>query len=282
MSVNRSSLAVKICLAMVAFAANSVLCRLALKGAHIEPVLFSTLRLLSGAAVLLPLLLKKRTQATRRWKLSEAFFLALYALFFSVAYISLDAGTGALLLFGVVQITMVMAGLLRGERLNLTRSCGLIVAIAGIALLLLPGAVAPPLKSALLMGIAGAAWAAYSLSGRSSTDPGMSTAANFLLAVPFAVIALFVSGSDLHYDYHGIVLAVMSGALASAGAYVLWYAIMPEIDAVTASTVQLSVPCLATLAGVLFLGETLTLRMFFSMLAVLAGIWLVVRKKARI
>ncbi|MGG5839640.1 DMT family transporter, partial [Huaxiibacter chinensis] len=204
--------------------------------------------------------------------------LAMYALFFSVAYIRLDAGAGALLLFGVVQITMVVSGLMRGERLNLTRSCGLIVAIAGIAALLLPGAVAPSLKSALLMGIAGVAWAAYSLSGKSATDPGTSTAANFLLAVPFTLLALVVSGSDLHYDHRGIVLAILSGALASAGAYVLWYAILPKIDAVTASTVQLSVPCLATLAGVIFLGEALSLSMLLSTLAVLSGIWLVVRK----
>ncbi len=278
MPLYRSSLAVKICLAMVAFAANSVLCRLALKGAHIEPVLFSTLRLLSGAVVLAPLLFRKRARATPRWKLSQAFFLAMYALFFSVAYIRLDAGAGALLLFGVVQITMVVSGLMRGERLNLTRSCGLIVAIAGIAALLLPGAVTPSLKSALLMGIAGVAWAAYSLSGKSATDPGTSTAANFLLAVPFTLLALFVSGSDLHYDHRGIVLAILSGALASAGAYVLWYAILPKIDAVTASTVQLSVPCLATLAGVIFLGEALSLSMLLSTLAVLSGIWLVVRK----
>lgn len=274
------SLLVQIALAMAAFAANSVLCRLALKGGHIDPISFSNLRLACGALVLLPFLLRGKPAEHTRWNVLNGLLLMAYALLFSVAYIHLDAGTGALLLFGVVQLTMVVYGLFRGETLTPLRAGGLGLALAGMMILLLPGAKAPPLVSAILMGLSGLAWALYSIRGRATLRPAHSTAKNFILAAIFSLLATSVVGTQGHTDPVGIMLAIASGAAASAGAYVLWYALLPRLETVTASTVQLSVPCLAVLGGVLFLGEPLSWRMVLSMLAVLSGIWLVMRRPA--
>ena len=261
------SLLVQIILAMAAFAANSVLCRLALKGGHIDPVSFSHLRLVSGALVLLPFLFREKAAERTRWDAFNGLLL--------MAYIDLDTGTGALLLFGVVQLTMVIYGLFRGETFTTLRAGGLGLALAGMAILLLPGAKAPPLTSAVLMGLSGLAWAAYSIRGRVTVRPARSTARNFVLAAIFSLPAIVFTGPT------GIMLAIASGAIASAGAYVLWYALLPWLESVTASTVQLSVPCLAMLGGVVFLGEPLSWRMTLSMIAVLSGIWLVMRRPAR-
>lgn len=272
------SLILQIIFAMTAFAANSVLCRLALKGGHIDPVSFSNIRLISGAVILLPFLLKKGTFANFNRNVINGFLLMIYAVFFSVAYIHLDTGTGALVLFGVVQLTMIVYGLLRGETFTALRGAGLVLALSGMILLLLPGASAPPLSSAVMMAVSGLAWAAYSIRGRTTTAPARTTAINFLLAVPFSLLMTHFIGEAPQADMTGVVLATVSGALASAGAYVLWYALLPRMESVTASTVQLSVPCLAMLGGVMFLGESLTWRMVASMAAVLAGIWLVMRR----
>ncbi|EAU0764652.1 DMT family transporter [Salmonella enterica] len=272
------SLILQIIFAMTAFAANSVLCRLALKGGHIDPVSFSNIRLISGAVILLPFLLKKGTFANFNRNVINGFLLMIYAVFFSVAYIHLDTGTGALVLFGVVQLTMIVYGLLRGETFTALRGAGLVLALSGMILLLLPGASAPPLSSAVMMAVSGLAWAAYSIRGRTATAPARTTAINFLLAVPFSLLMTHFIGEAPQADMTGVVLATVSGALASAGAYVLWYALLPRMESVTASTVQLSVPCLAMLGGVMFLGESLTWRMVASMAAVLAGIWLVMRR----
>lgn len=275
------SLLVQIILAMAAFAANSVLCRLALKGGHIDPVSFSHLRLVSGALVLLPFLFREKAAERTRWDAFNGLLLMAYAVLFSVAYIDLDTGTGALLLFGVVQLTMVIYGLFRGETFTTLRAGGLGLALAGMAILLLPGAKAPPLTSAVLMGLSGLAWAAYSIRGRVTVRPARSTARNFVLAAIFSLPAIVFTGATGHADPTGIMLAIASGAIASAGAYVLWYALLPWLESVTASTVQLSVPCLAMLGGVVFLGEPLSWRMTLSMIAVLSGIWLVMRRPAR-
>ena len=271
-------LILQIIIAMTAFAANSVLCRLALKGGHIDPVSFSNIRLISGAVILLPFLLKKGTFANFNRNVINGFLLMIYAVFFSVAYIHLDTGTGALVLFGVVQLTMIVYGLLRGETFTALRGAGLVLAFSGMVLLLLPGASAPPLSSAVMMAVSGLAWAAYSIRGRTTTAPARTTAINFLLAVPFSLMMTHFIGEAPQADMTGVVLATASGVLASAGAYVLWYALLPRMESVTASTVQLSVPCLAMLGGVMFLGESLTWRMVASMAAVLAGIWLVMRR----
>lgn len=272
----RFSVVIKIVTAMLAFAANSIICRVALRGGHIDPVTFTDLRLTSGALVLLPLLIRHKEKLRGSLNLKNALFLMAYAMCFSVAYIHLDTGTGALLLFGVVQLTMVVHGVLAGELLTMLRTTGLVVAAGGIGALLLPGAKAPPVSSALIMGLAGLAWAAYTLAGRNQSGGAVATAGNFLIAVPLALILTPFISSGLHSDVQGVILAVVAGAAASAGAYVLWYSLLPHLDSVTASTVQLSVPCLAMLGGVLFLGESLSLRMLLSTVAVLAGIVLVI------
>ena len=260
------ALILKISLAMLAFAANSILCRLALQGGHIDPLSFSSLRLASGALVLSPFLFYHAKTTLSLWRPLSGFYLMVYAVLFSVAYIHLDTGAGALLLFGAVQFAMVIHGLFKGESLSVMRACGLVIALAGIAALLLPGTKAPPLYSALMMIVSGLAWA--------------STAANFVLATPMALALSLLFMKQGHYDAAGIALSLLSGAAASAGAYVLWYTLLPSLGSITASTLQLSVPCLAMLGGVVFLDESLTVRTIFSALAVLTGIVMVTREKS--
>lgn len=267
----------KIALAMLAFAANSVLCRLALAGQHIDPMTFSLIRVGSGAVVLLGLFLySKSSQAKVQWNLKNALFLAVYILAFSYAYLQIDAGIGALLLFGVVQLTMVLYGYWQGEQIGIYRSIGLCIALAGIIVLLLPGAHAPNGGYALIMAISGLAWAGYSIAGRNMTQPIGSTLANFTLAVPIVLLANVLLNQERYIDLQGWVLAILSGGVTSSGAYVLWYAILKHIDRVTASTVQLSVPCLAIIGGSLFVNETVTERVILSSVMVLFGILLVI------
>ncbi|USP41391.1 DMT family transporter [Acinetobacter sp. XS-4] len=267
----------KIALVMVAFAANSVLCRLALAGHHIDPMSFSLIRVVSGAVVLLGLFLySKSPQAKVQWSLKNAFFLAIYILAFSCTYLQIDAGIGALLLFGVVQLTMVLYGYWHGEQIGIYRGIGLCIALAGIIVLLLPGAHAPDWKYALLMMLSGLAWAGYSIAGRNMTQPVGSTLANFILAVPIVLLTNILLNQERYIDLQGWVLAILSGGVTSSGAYVLWYAILKHIDRVTASTVQLSVPCLAIIGGSLFVNEAVTERVIFSGFMVLFGIFLVI------
>ncbi|MDQ9888624.1 DMT family transporter [Acinetobacter pittii] len=267
----------KIALVMVAFAANSVLCRLALAGQHIDPMTFSLIRVASGAVVLLGLFLYSTSSQTKvQWSLKNAFFLAVYILAFSYAYLQIDAGIGALLLFGVVQLTMVLYGYWQGEQIGIYRGIGLCIALAGIIVLLLPGAHTPDWQYALIMMISGLAWAGYSIAGRNMMQPIGSTLANFTLAVPMVLLANILLAQDRYIDMQGWVLAILSGGVTSSGAYVLWYAILKHIDRVTASTVQLSVPCLAIIGGSLFVNETVTGRVILSSFMVLFGILLVI------
>ncbi|MDX8155860.1 DMT family transporter [Acinetobacter pittii] len=267
----------KIALIMAAFAANSVLCRLALAGQHIDPMTFGLIRVASGAVVLLGLFLYSKSSQTKvQWSLKNAFFLAVYILAFSYAYLQIDAGIGALLLFGVVQLTMVLYGYWQGEQIGIYRGIGLCIALAGIIVLLLPGAHTPDLQYALIMMISGLAWAGYSIAGRNMTQPIASTLANFTLAVPMVLLANVLLAQDRYIDMQGWVLAILSGGVTSSGAYVLWYAILKHIDRVTASTVQLSVPCLAIIGGSLFVNETVTGQVILSSFMVLFGILLVI------
>lgn len=267
----------KIALIMAAFAANSVLCRLALAGQHIDPMTFSLIRVASGAVVLLGLFLYSKSSQTKvQWSLKNAFFLAVYILAFSYAYLQIDAGIGALLLFGVVQLTMVLYGYWQGEQIGIYRGIGLCIALAGIIVLLLPGAHTPDWQYALIMVISGLAWAGYSIAGRNMTQPIGSTLANFTLAVPMVLLANVLVTQDRYIDVQGWVLAILSGGVTSSGAYVLWYAILKHIDRVTASTVQLSVPCLAIIGGSLFVNETVTGQVILSSFMVLFGILLVI------
>lgn len=266
----------KISIAMLAFAANSVLCRLALAEQQIDPMSFSLIRVASGAVVLWMLYLFSAQKAKIEWTLQNGFFLALYIVAFSLAYLHIDAGVGALLLFGTVQLSMVGYGLCHGEKINLRRGAGLCMAIIGIFILLLPGAAAPNLGYAAIMVLSGISWAMYSIAGKNMQNPLASTLANFVMAIPFVLLAYVVFYTNSFALPQGILLAVLSGGLASSGAYVLWYAIVKQIDRLTASSVQLSVPCLAILGGSLFIGETLSWRMIISAVIVLTGIALVI------
>ena len=266
----------KICIAMLAFAANSILCRLALAQQQIDPMSFSLIRVCSGAVALFLLYMCSAHKAQIEWSVKNGFFLSLYIVAFSLAYVHVDAGVGALLLFGTVQISMVAYGLCYGEKINLRRGSGLAIAILGIFILLLPGASAPHLGYAAMMVLSGLGWAMYSIAGKNMQNPLASSLANFVLAVPFVGLVYLVFYSQSFVQPRGVILAIVSGGLASSGAYVLWYAIVKQIDRVTASSVQLSVPCLAIIGGALFIGEPLSWRIILSAVIVLAGISLVI------
>jgi drug/metabolite transporter (DMT)-like permease len=266
----------RICIAMLAFAANSVLCRLALAEQQIDPMSFSLIRVCSGAAILLLLYIFSVQKAKIQWNIKNGFSLALYIVAFSMAYLHIDAGVGALLLFGTVQLSMVGYGLCHGEKINIQRGAGLGIAILGIFILLLPGATAPNLVYVAIMVLSGIGWAMYSIAGKNMQNPLASTLANFVMAIPFVLLAYVAFYTQSFAKPQGVLLAVLSGGLASSGAYVLWYAIVKHIDRVTASTVQLSVPCLAILGGSLFIGETIGLRIILSTVIVLLGIFLVI------
>jgi drug/metabolite transporter (DMT)-like permease len=264
--------------AMLAFAGNSVLCRLALRDGGIDAASFTTLRLVSGAVVLW-LIVRLRDGARAGGDMWSAFALFAYAAGFSFAYVTLPTGTGALLLFGAVQATMIGRGLLAGERLSPLQWCGLALALGGLTGLLLPGVSAPPVSGALLMVVAGIAWGAYSLRGRGAGDAIAKTAGNFLRAVPFALVLSAVMLRDARVDPAGIACAVVSGALTSGIGYAIWYTALPHLRAASAATVQLSVPAIAAIAGIVLLGEPPTWRLLFATLAILGGIALVVRAR---
>ena len=268
--------------AMLAFAANSVLCRLALARGSIDPASFTLVRVGSGVATLwLMLALMGRGSVMQgSWRAALALFA--YAAGFSFAYVTLSAGAGALLLFGAVQATMVTTGLVRGERLTVSQWFGFVLALAGLAALLTPGAAAPPIGGALLMLAAGVAWGAYSLLGRGAVDPLAATAGNFLRALPMAMILLGLAamfGTKL--DQSGLVYAIMSGAVASGLGYTIWYAALPGLSPAQGASVQLSVPVITALAGTIALGEAITIRLSLSSIAILGGIALVIASRPR-
>jgi drug/metabolite transporter (DMT)-like permease len=263
-------------LAMVAFAANSLLCRLALRTTAIDPATFTAIRLFAGAAMLAGLVALKRRRPGGTWTSALALFA--YAAAFSFAYVRLPAGTGALLLFGAVQVTMHAWGLWSGERLSGQQTLGLLLAAAGLVGLLLPGLTAPPLGSAAMMLLAGIAWGVYSLRGKSGGDPTAATAGNFVRSLPFALLLALVAARPVGLDRTGVVYAMASGALASGLGYAVWYAVLPSLRATTAASVQLSVPVIAALGGVLLLAEPITLRLVLGSAAVLGGIAAVLRR----
>ncbi|MFZ5960760.1 EamA family transporter [Pseudomonas knackmussii] len=268
-------------LAMLAFAGNSLLCRLALKATQLDAVSFTGIRILSGA-LMLGLLLRLRghaAQAGGNWRAAAALFV--YAAAFSYAYVQLDAGTGALLLFGAVQVTMLVVGLLRGERLANQALLGFALALGGLLVQLLPSAGAPPLLGALLMLLAGVAWGFYSLLGRNAGDPLAATTGNFLRAIAVAALLALIFHDRLQVDLPGLAYAVLSGAVTSGIGYAIWYAALPGLSAIQAASVQLSVPVLAALSGALLLGEHISLRLLLVSLAVLGGIALILRAKVR-
>lgn len=266
-------------LAMLAFAGNSLLCRLALRETDIDAASFTSLRLLAGALTLW-LLLRLRTTSRSNpgsWPAAAALFV--YAAAFSFAYIHLDAGAGALILFGAVQLSMLAWGLYRGERLGLKGYSGLLLAFAGLLVLLLPGASRPPTDAALLMLLAGVAWGVYSLLGRGVTDPLAATTGNFLRAAPLALLLSVLFIGQASWDTPGLIYALLSGALTSGVGYAIWYSALRGLQSFQAACVQLSVPIIAALAGSLLLDEALSVRLLLSAAAVLGGIALVLSAK---
>jgi drug/metabolite transporter (DMT)-like permease len=266
-------------LALLAFAGNSLLCRAALQHTPIDAASFTTIRLISGALVLWLLVQLTRREATGRGSWPSAFALFGYAAAFSFAYVSLPAGNGALLLFGSVQTGMIGWGLVKGERFSTMQWAGLLLALAGLVGLLLPGLSAPPLGAALLMVTAGLAWSVYSLRGRGAGDPTRVTAGNFVRTVPVALVMSLLFMSSAQVDTAGALYAVASGAITSGLGYAIWYTALPHLKATSAATLQLSVPVIAAMGGIAWLGEPLTLRLLLASAAILGGIALVIRQQ---
>ncbi|TNE36560.1 MAG: DMT family transporter [Alphaproteobacteria bacterium] len=268
---------------LVAFAANSILCRAALQGPEIDPLAFTSLRLTSGAVFLaLLVIIRNRSLAALarpKWRPSLALFF--YAIAFSLAYVALPAGTGALLLFASVQVTMIGLSLIKGERMRKGEWLGAVLALVGLIYLLSPGLAAPPLLFAGLMILSGIGWGLYSLYGKVETDPITATARNFLYAVPFALVLGIAPAAFSQISTTGVILAIASGAIASGMGYVVWYAALRGLSAMEASIVQLAVPVVAAVGGILFLGENLTLRFALASLVILGGILITILAKNR-
>ncbi len=263
---------------LVCFAANSLLCRAALRPRLADPATFTSIRIASGAAVLALLMVLARRARPAGGTWGSAIALFLYAAAFSLAYVRIGAGVGALLLFAAVQVTMIGWSVARGARPTRLQGIGVGVALAGLAWLAAPGASAPDPVGAALMLAAGVAWGVYSLRGRTARDPLAVTAHNFVLSVPLAALLTVALARGSALTAPGAALAAASGALASGGGYSLWYAVVPSLGATRAAAVQLAVPVLAGLGATAFLGERLTLRVAAAAVAILAGIALTLRR----
>lgn len=269
-------------LAMIAFAGNSLLCRAALRDTDIDAATFTTVRLISGALTLWLLVALRRlgpVSGGGSWLSGLALFV--YAGAFSFAYLGLSTAMGALLLFGSVQVTMISVGHWRGDRLRTGQWLGFVLAFGGLVGLLLPGLSAPPLVSSVLMLSAGIAWGIYSLRGKGAGEPTLATAGNFMRSVPFTLVLSALMLGQFQLDTAGVGYAVASGAITSALGYAIWYMALPALKAATAATVQLTVPVIAAIGGILLLSEPLTLRLMLAALAILGGIWLVIYQKQR-
>lgn len=266
---------------MIAFAGNSLLCRVALAHTAIDAASFTSIRLLSGAIVLWLIIQSKGERIGGAGSWTSALALFAYAAGFSFAYVSLAAATGTLLLFGAVQTTMISYGLWKGERLKGLQLAGLMLAVGGLFGLLLPGLSAPPLTASMLMIAAGIAWGIYSLRAKGAANPTQITAGNFVRAVPFAAALSLIMLSRVSLDGYGIMYAVASGGLASGVGYAIWYTALRGLKATSAATVQLSVPVIAAVGGALFLSEAITLRLLIASAAILGGIALITLRRNR-
>jgi len=268
-------------LALLAFAGNSVLCRLALNSGEIDAASFTSFRLFSGAVFLLILVAIKTRKVidVKSGSWLSAMFLFAYAITFSYAYISLDTGTGALILFGAVQITMIVSGLIKGNMLSIVEWIGLALAFTGLCILLLPGASSPSLVGFFLMAISGIAWGFYTLAGRGSKSPLIDTTNNFLRTIPLVLLIMFFTIADTEISNRGVVLAVASGALASGLGYAIWYTALAGLTVTQAAVAQLSVPIIAAFGGVIFSSETINTGLIVSSVFILGGIATVVASK---
>lgn len=265
--------------AMLAFAGNSLLCRLALGSGEMDPASFTAVRIVSGALALgLFVAMRGSGHAWHQGNWPSAFALWIYAAAFSVAYVELSAGTGALLLFGAVQTTMFGWAMAHGERMSKLQWLGVAIAAAGLLMLLLPGASAPTRTGGGAMLAAGVAWGVYSLRGRGAADPTGETAGNFIRAAPLALLALWWAAPSWNMPASALTAAVASGAITSGAGYALWYATVRHLRATHAAVAQLSVPALAALGGVAFLAERLTWQLAVSCFTVLAGVALALRR----
>jgi drug/metabolite transporter (DMT)-like permease len=264
-------------LALFAFAGNSVLCRMALTDDVIDAASFTSIRLFSGIVFLLFLVVIKTKEKIdiRSGSWLSSLLLFLYAIAFSYAYLTLDTGTGALILFGSVQATMIISGLLKGRRLLLIEWAGLLLALLGLFALLMPGATAPSLTGFVLMAASGIAWAFYTLAGKNTKTPLIDTANNFLRTLPFIALTMLLTFSDIQISNKGILLAIASGAIMSGLGYAIWYSVLPSLTLTQAAILQLTVPIIAAVGGVLFSNEVVTMQLISSSILVLGGVLVV-------
>jgi drug/metabolite transporter (DMT)-like permease len=264
--------------ALIAFAFNSILCRMALRGGEADAIGFTFIRLVAGAVTLITIsyFFGKGTKTSERGNWISAFFLFAYAVCFSLAYLALSAGTGALILFGSVQLTMILIALFRGERPGAVEWLGLGIALGGLVYLVFPGLASPPLHSSLLMAAAGAAWGIYTLRGKDGGDPLAQTTGNFLWSVPMIAVASIPFFSQIHLSGRGIVIAIVSGGIASGLGYTVWYAALNFHTSTRAAVLQLAVPLIAAAGGVLLLSETATTRLWIAAALILGGIGLTI------
>lgn len=273
--MNKPYLAAYTALTMIAFAGNSLFCRMALKETSIDPVSFTSVRLLSGAFMLWLLMRWQHQAPLAHGSWRSALTLFLYAVTLSFAYRSIGTGAGALMLFGAVQATMIIAGFISGERMTAVQTIGFVAALAGLVILVSPGVEAPSMLDSVLMLASGIAWGMYSLFGRGLSNPTATTAGNFLRAAPITLALSLCAIPWLQLDAQGVLYALLSGAVSSALGYVLWYRVLQDLRAMTASTVQLSAPLLASAGGMFLLGEALTRELLVASVLILGGIWLV-------
>ncbi|MCP4985294.1 MAG: DMT family transporter [Colwellia sp.] len=278
-------------LSLIAFAANSLITRLALEATQIDEASFIAIRLVSGALFLwLFLLSKNNSQAYKAGSWFSAFSLFIYAACFTYGYGLIAAGSGALILFGSVQITMTIIGYKEGERLNSIQCFGFFLAILGLIILMLPGITAPSFSGAVLMSAAGIAWGFYTLQGRGETNPASATAGNFIKAAPMSITLWLLINIGDYSTYNvvqvgfidsGVCYALLSGIVTSGIGYIIWYSVLPELKASQAAIIQLSVPILVTLAGTFLLNEVITLRIFIASFTLLLGTFLVLNHKTK-
>lgn len=280
MNINPIKIIAATVFALLAFAANSVLCRLALGENAIDPSSFTIIRLISGIIILMAVM--QLSEKSNNVKLKSkgswlaASMLFIYAIAFSFGYVSLDTGTGALILFGSVQITMIITSVISGNKLHISEWLGLLIAFSGFVYLIIPDLVTPSLMGFMLMTISGVAWGFYTLLGRTSQSPLSDTVYNFLRTSPFILVLIFFGLNDIHLTYTGIVLAVLSGAIASGLGYFVWYIALKGLSVTQAAVVQLFVPIIAATGGVIFTHELITLRLIESSALVLGGILMVI------